>query len=78
MNPRLEAITLRQLRALDAVAQARSITGAAQALGLTAPAVHSQLRVLEDAVGAALVFRDGAHAFQPTPAGAALLLGARR
>lgn len=78
LNPRHEAITLRQLRALDAVAQARSITGAAQALGLTAPAVHSQLRVLEDAVGAALVFRDGAHAFQPTPAGEALLLGARR
>ena len=34
MNARLEAITLRQLRALDAVAEARSITGAAQALGL--------------------------------------------
>lgn len=48
----LSALTLRQLRALCAVAEARSISGAAQALGLTAPAVHSQLRVLEDVVGA--------------------------
>lgn len=74
----LSALTLRQLRALCAVAEARSISGAAQALGLTAPAVHSQLRVLEDVVGAPLIFRDGAHAFAATPAGEALLAAARR
>lgn len=74
----LHALTLRQLRALDAVTRARSISGGAQALGLTPPAVHSQLRVLEDVVGAPLIFRDGAHAFQATAAGAALLAAARR
>lgn len=74
----LNALTLRQLRALCAVTETRSISGAAQALGLTAPAVHSQLRVLEDVVGAPLIFRDGAHAFQATPAGEALLTAARR
>lgn len=74
----LASLTLRQLRALRAVAEARSISGAAQALGLTAPAVHSQLRVLEEAVGTALIFREGAHAFHATPAGEALLAAGRR
>lgn len=74
----LHALSLRQLRALRMVAETGSISGAAHALGLTPPAIHSQLRVLEDLVGAPLIFRSGPHAFQATAAGEALLTAARR
>lgn len=47
----LDWITLKQLRSVAAVAETGSITGAAQALGLTPPAVHTQLRNLEDGLG---------------------------
>ncbi len=43
---RPEAITLKQLRALSAVARFGSITRAAEAIHLTPPAVHTQLRQL--------------------------------
>ena len=48
---RLDALTFRQLRALRAVAETGSLTAAAAALGLTPPAVHSQLRGLEGLAG---------------------------
>lgn len=48
-------ITLKQLRAVDAVARHKSITQAAEMLGLTPPAVHSQIRALEEYLGCPLV-----------------------
>lgn len=77
--PRADAITLRQLRSLAAVAQLGSMTAAGKDLGLTASAIHSQIRVLEDAVGAPLLQRhaDGSGSGL-TQAGAVLLEGAAR
>lgn len=77
--PRLDAVTLKQLRALIAVAEHRSLTEAAQAQHLTPPAIHSQIKSLEDAVGRPLLSRpaDGA-AFLPTAEGVAMLAAARR
>lgn len=54
---RLDAITLKQLRALDAVARGGSLTAAGQALGLTTPAIHTQIKALEEAVEARLLQR---------------------
>ena len=72
MKPK--GITLRQLRCLRAVADSGSLTAAAGLLGLTTPAVHSQLRGLEDLAGCPLVLRGDHGAFRPTPEGEALLL----
>ncbi|VDS08343.1 HTH-type transcriptional activator CmpR [Paracoccus haematequi] len=69
-----EGITLRQLRCLRAVTDSGSLTAAAGLLGLTTPAVHSQLRGLEDLAGCPLVQRGDHGAFRPTPEGEALLL----
>ncbi|PVB62170.1 LysR family transcriptional regulator [Labrenzia sp. 011] len=69
----LNAITLKQLRALDAIVGTGSISQSADLLGLTPPAVHSQLRVLEEQFGCALVNRSRGERFEATPAGAALL-----
>jgi LysR family transcriptional regulator, low CO2-responsive transcriptional regulator len=54
---RLDAVTLKHLRALIGVAESGSITAAAGLLNLTPPAVHSQIKALEEAVGVALVTR---------------------
>ncbi len=51
------AITLKQLRALAAVHENGSLTAAAEALSLTAPAVSTQLKLLESNIGARLVNR---------------------
>lgn len=48
--PKLEAITLKQLRALRAVAEKGTISAAASELGLTPPAVHTQIKSLETAL----------------------------
>lgn len=45
---RMNAVTLKQLRALDAVARGGSLTAAGEILGLTTPAVHTQIKGLED------------------------------
>ena len=47
-----DALTLRQLRTLRAVINSGSLTGAAIELGLSPPAVHAQLRALEDLLAA--------------------------
>lgn len=59
---RINALTLRQLRALLAVDKTGSMAAAAQELGLTAPAIHSQIKTLEDALQTPLLMRhsDGA------------------
>ncbi|KFE33531.1 LysR family regulator CbbR [Thioclava atlantica] len=59
---RMNALTLKQLRALDAVARGGSLTAAGEALGLTTPAIHTQIKGLEEAIGMKLIQRaaDGA------------------
>ncbi|HCQ66820.1 MAG TPA: LysR family transcriptional regulator, partial [Rhodobacteraceae bacterium] len=54
---RPDAITLKQLRALSAVATHGSITRAAEAIHLTPPAVHTQLRHLAANMGADMLAR---------------------
>lgn len=76
---RLNAITIRQLRALQAVADCGTLTGAAQKLHLSTPAVHSQIRALEDAVGLPLVMRSSdAGRSGLTPEGLVVLTAAAR
>lgn len=70
---RLNALTFKQLRAADAVARTGSIAGAAAEIGLTAPAVHSQLRTLEDLFGCKILDRRRSESFRPTAEGEALL-----
>ncbi len=68
----LRNITLKQLRALQAVVSAGSVAGAAQRLHVTPPAVSLQLKTLEENAGISLIERslDG---LRPTPAGTVLL-----
>jgi LysR family transcriptional regulator, low CO2-responsive transcriptional regulator len=51
------AVTLKQLRALSAVAETGSLTAAAEKLSLTPPAIHSQIKNLESAFGVTLLRR---------------------
>ncbi len=74
---RLDPVTLKQLRALELVAAHRGITAAAESLSLTPPAVHSQLKKLEDSFGCAFLERQGVDGFFPTPEGEAMLLAIR-
>lgn len=76
---RIDAITLKQLRALMAVARSGSLTLAAAELHQTPPTIHSQIRNLEVAVGQPLLQRaaDGA-GFRTTPAGREILTAAQR
>lgn len=75
----LTAVTLKQLRALLAVAEHRSLTAAADAMNQTTPAIHSQIRNLEDAVGRPLLVRGGAAAgFELTPTGTVVAWAAKR
>jgi DNA-binding transcriptional LysR family regulator len=72
--PRLDAITLRQLRSLVAVAETGSIAAAAERLHLTPPAVHAQIRNLETALAVPMLRRSetGAGSSPTAEAGAAL------
>ncbi len=70
---RTDAVTLRQLRTLRAVIDSGSLTGAAGDLGLSPPAVHGQLRALEDLLAAPLVIRGEHGAFLATDEGRAVL-----
>jgi LysR family transcriptional regulator, low CO2-responsive transcriptional regulator len=75
---RLEALTFKQLRALDSVASTGSISRAAEMLLLTPPAVHSQLKALEASFGCEMVHRDSHGRFILTGEGAALLEAHKR
>ncbi|WP_199257762.1 LysR family regulator CbbR [Paracoccus binzhouensis] len=70
---RIDAITLRQLRALRAVVENGSLTAAAADLRLSPPAVHGQLRALEDLMAAPLVMRGEHGVFLATEEGRAVL-----
>jgi DNA-binding transcriptional LysR family regulator len=76
---RLDAVTLRQLRALSAVAETGSITAAAARLGLTPSAVHAQIRNLESALNVTVLRRVAeATGSQPSWAAQPILEAARR
>lgn len=74
--PDLRGMTLKQLRALDAVVRHGGVTAAGRALSLTPPAVASQLKTLENFVGAPLLDR-AEEGVAPTEIGQALLETAR-
>lgn len=71
---RLDQLTFKQLKALQAIHRHGKITAAAEDLNLTPPAVHSQLKTLENIFGCPLLERTGRDGFEPTPEGQALLL----
>ncbi len=75
---RLNSLTFRQLRALQAVSETGSITQAADVLNLTPPAVHTQLKTLEENFCCAMFDRAGAEGFELTAEGKALLLAQQR
>jgi DNA-binding transcriptional LysR family regulator len=66
------SVTASSLKALTAVAQSTSEARAAELMGLSQPAVHRALRMLEDLVGAAL-FQKTARGTRLTPSGEAML-----
>lgn len=70
-------MTLRQLRALQALAALGGLTAAAAELGLSVPAVHNQIRTLEAGLGTSLVHRRPGGRFLLTPEGLAVLDAAR-
>ena len=67
----------RQLAAFCAVVERRSFSRAAEALGVTQPAVSLQVRALEKRLGAQLLDRSGRRV-EPTEAGRRLYRGAQR
>ncbi|MDX1781154.1 MAG: LysR family transcriptional regulator [Thalassovita sp.] len=69
----LKALTFKQLRALEAVVEHGTIAAAAEALSLSSPAVHSQLKLLEENFGVPLLDRDVTGHFQATQEGRILI-----
>jgi len=69
----LNALTFKQLRALKMVCETGSITGAAEVLSLTPPAVHNQLKSLSNTLGSDVVERTSSGAFVATAEGSVLL-----
>jgi LysR family transcriptional regulator for metE and metH len=78
LSPFARRTSLRQLRAFGAYVRAGSISGAAEALGLTPPAVSQQLKLLEEALGGVpLTLRDR-EGVRPSEAGEEVLLALDR
>lgn len=76
---RLDAVTLKQLRALQALDAQGTLTAAAAVLGLTTPAIHSQIKNLETAIGSTLVQRGAEPGRMAlTPEGEEILRAANR
>ena len=69
----LRGLTRKQLRALAATVERGSVSGAAQTLNVTPPAISIQLKLLEEMIGAPLFRRESATPFAPTAIGAELL-----
>jgi DNA-binding transcriptional LysR family regulator len=69
----LRGMTRKQLRALAATVERGSVSGAAQFLNVTPPAISIQLKLLEELVGSPLFSREAAAPFAPTEIGAELL-----
>lgn len=70
--------TLRQLRYFIAVAEARSLSAAAERLFISQPALSSAITELEAAVGVQLCVRQKSRGVQLTPNGASFYEGARQ
>ena len=70
---RLNGLTFRQLWALQAVSETGSITQAAECLHLTPPAVHTQLKTLEENMSCRMFYRNGNGGFELTAEGKVLL-----
>ncbi len=78
LSPFARRTSLRQLRAFGAYLRAGSISGAAEALGLTPPAVSQQVKLLEEALGGVpLTVRDR-EGVRPSEAGEEVLLALAR
>lgn len=71
------ALTLKQLRALAAVAETGAVSAAARKLNVTPPAVTMQIQLLEASVALPLLDRTGDR-FKPTDAGRELIDAAAR
>lgn len=71
-------ITLKQMRALTAIHENGSLTAAAELLGLTPPAVSTQLKQLEENFGTRLVMRGNDGKTSLTSAGTEVLRTARQ
>ncbi|WP_323785710.1 LysR family transcriptional regulator [Thalassovita sp.] len=69
----LKALTFKQLRALVSVAEHGTIAAAANSLSLSSPAVHSQLKLLEENFGTPLLDRDVSGQFHATQEGRILI-----
>ena len=69
-------MTWKQLRALAATVETGSVSGAAKMLGVTPPAITTQLKLLEIEAGAPLFDRANSN-FTPTEIGAEFLAAAR-
>lgn len=54
----LERLTLKQLRSLEAIAELGVLVDAANDLSLTPPAVHSQIKKMDDLLGTPTLVRD--------------------
>ncbi len=77
LNHCASRVTLKQLRALDEVVRSGTITGAAQALSVTPPAISMQIRQLEETTGLPLLDRTNS-GLRPTDAGRTVLDTAHR
>ena len=77
LNLDMRGVSLKQLRAFSAAVRAGTITGAANALSVTPPAVTLHMRHLEETVGMPLVDRTD-RGLQPTDAGKELLATTNR
>jgi DNA-binding transcriptional LysR family regulator len=76
---RLDALTLKQLRALVAVEKAGSLTAAAEALNLTTPAIHNQIKGLETALATPMLARSPNQAgLAPTEQGKIVIAATER
>ena len=69
VKARPDAISLKQLRAFREVVERGSLTAAADALSLSVPAVHAQLRSLRSFAGADVLDRGSDGAWSPTAEG---------
>lgn len=74
----LESVTFKQLRALAAVAACGTMSAAAEQIGLTPPAVHTQLKLLEENLGARLLDRGKGQGTRLTRQGEAVLAAAHQ
>ena len=73
----LKSVSLKQLRVLKAVAMKGTISGAAQLLSVTPPAVTLQMKLFESSVGMPLIQRTNKR-LRPTDAGRLLLEATNR